>query len=471
MGAPGAMGAMGAMGENGMPGDDGFSSLVITRTEGNCVVIETGLDRNRNGQLDASELTAGTSSTLCESVPAEVTALSQRIDSLEGAVIPTPAVITVRGGVSTSTSTFPNLDGALSFLSSRRLGGQGLLTIQVERGRYMFSEPLTFDHPDGGRILIIGDEADPGTVDLIFQQSNGLEVQGGATLARFSGFELGYQGAASEARGIVVTQHSELGLGAVIVSDFPGVGILVERQSAVTPVDRQVSSGEPTLPAVVACPGAACGGVGVRVTERSLAEFVNTRTPDVGLNVTGFGSDGVEVSRQSTLVADFLRSANNGGRGILVDSMSMIIADDATVASNVGDAVFVQHNGTARLHRLEVTGSGVAVAVEVRNAAYAYISACSLDATDIGIRAAENSTVIADGCEIDADQDGVDASDRAYVDIRNVTVGATSAPMRGVTARTGAYINAGTSTVNGSNATFTPDVNAPGAEHQFIHRL
>jgi hypothetical protein len=72
----GATGATGATGSTGSAGTDGYSSLVLLSNEAagaNCAYggqrVQSGLDTNRNGALDASEVTS--TSYLCSAAPAD----------------------------------------------------------------------------------------------------------------------------------------------------------------------------------------------------------------------------------------------------------------------------------------------------------------------------------------------------------------------------------------------------------------
>ncbi|MEQ9496688.1 MAG: right-handed parallel beta-helix repeat-containing protein [Deltaproteobacteria bacterium] len=416
----------------------GLSSLIRTMTVGDCVVIERGLDVNRNGRLDDDEV-EGDASSVCS--PPPVSDVEARLAALESLTIRTPIVLDVRDDApETSTTSFVSLQAAFDYLQDKRITGPDFLTLQVSRGTYYSTQPLAITHTDSHRVLILGDEARPENVVLEFEGSNGLELERGAHLARFSGFKISRSAESTAATsGIVVRGGSNLSLGSVIVSGFRHSGILVEGGSGLTQPSRQV--GSPNEPTPVDIRGCVDCSVGVRIEGSGYVLF-QAFAPG-GILVTDFAAHAIDVSGHSTLSATNARIDRNGGAGVRVAHSSYAYLPEVDVDGSGEEGIIAQY-GAVVVGSGSITGSG-----------------------SYGLRAEKGSTIVMRGVTIDeSGGHGVLSDEQSFVDVYGGTVSnsagfAFSADLGGGI-RTG---NSGNGNTSGANS---PGVGDNSQDEAFI---
>ncbi len=200
------------------------------------------------------------------------------------------------------TGDFADVSDAIAALDEYRIAHDATLTIQLDAGAYYFTEALTFHHPDGGRIRLLGDESN---VNLYFTGSHGIVVDEASSLGYVAGLAL--HGDASAANGLFITEASSAQAGALEIHDF--------------------------------------GGQGVSVTGSSYLEGNGTSTPG-WLSIDGSGVSGIYVADSSAAVLGAFEVSGSGNYGALAEGASYIHGVGASASAN-GDYGFEAWNGSA----------------------------------------------------------------------------------------------------------------------------
>lgn len=133
-------------------------------------------------------------------------------------------------------SRFSTLATAWAFLRNARIGATVLATIQLADGTYTLTSRVTYNHPHGDRIAILGNVTtpancilsatgltSPGANDSFVQKTDGLfSVSDGHILGLLSGFKMVGPGVATSLRltGILAFNGARIIIGNVWVTDF-----------------------------------------------------------------------------------------------------------------------------------------------------------------------------------------------------------------------------------------------------------
>lgn len=259
------------------------------------------------------------------------------------------------------TGDYPTIPDAISALDGYHIPADVTLTIQVADGSYLLAEPLTFHHPDGRRVRLVGDEASPTNVTLIACTAcSGIVVDAGSTLGFVGGFSLVGDGTigtpTDEIAGIQVTQGSVATLGKLQIRGFD-TGVGVWGASFVQADDRDASAPWLTI--------SDCVGYGVRVDGLSMAYL-----PSVV--VTGStGGDGIRAERGSFLYADGSTSSANAQHGFVVMDNAGAEFSNSTSSANGQSGFLVSRAGFGLLSSATATGN-TANAFEADYGALAY---------------------------------------------------------------------------------------------------
>jgi len=117
------------------------------------------------------------------------------------------------------TGDHPDLPAAMAALQRYVIADSAAVTLQLEPGTHRYSAPIALAHASGARIRIVGDPEAPGTVQLEFEESDGLTVRGGYVLGYLDGVSIvgdagGYAGIHVEDNGVLLAG------GAIEVSGF-----------------------------------------------------------------------------------------------------------------------------------------------------------------------------------------------------------------------------------------------------------
>ncbi|HMV66109.1 MAG TPA: hypothetical protein PKA64_04620 [Myxococcota bacterium] len=235
---------------------------------------------------------------------------TQLDDLLEGPEIalPDPESLTRVGAPSlglvtrpttlTVPAQFATISDALAAIDLYAIRGAGEITIQVAAGTYNLTAPIRPRHPDGARIRIVGDPANPASRVLSFSNvTAGFDLGGGYALGAFTGFEI--RGGANAVDGVRISGRSTL---------IEGTDLIVDSW------DDQ----------------------GIIVTEQSFARLDRARVEDNG-------TDGIAAFLGSTVIAEDAISYRN--RTGFRAWMSQIYAQGAEATANDSDGIVAESGG------------------------------------------------------------------------------------------------------------------------------
>ncbi len=117
-------------------------------------------------------------------------------------------------------SEYATIHDALYDLDEKTISREVTVTIQVEDGNYTINDLLEISHPNGCRIKIIGNLANPEQAILQFTSSTGIFVRNGASIALIDGFKiLGPGSSILHSNGIHAQHNGSIKLGANIIID------------------------------------------------------------------------------------------------------------------------------------------------------------------------------------------------------------------------------------------------------------
>lgn len=318
------------------------------------------------GELEACQATA-------ESVNAE-----ERLTDLEEATI---ALITDDTIYTVGpTGDYADLPEALSALDRYRIASGASVTFQLEAGTHIFTEALEIQHPDGERIAILGDLADPATTLLTFDGTDGVRVIQNHALGRLDGVTL-------------VQLQSGLGSG---VAAETGSSVIVGDRSTVNVVLRGWYVG---LAATVGASIIADGGVEVEdcnvgieagynsVVQAQAADVRSSETAAMAIHGSVLLATGAELEGSVTGVYSaygstaYVQSSqvSSDDRALVTEATSVVVADGTAVED--GD-IYVAWNTMLYMSTCSLAGANF----WVRGDSFAYVDGC----TDFGSNVVED---------------------------------------------------------------------------------
>jgi hypothetical protein len=236
--------------------------------------------------------------------------LDGRISGIEG-----DAVRLISTDTTYACADAADVLAAMAELDGRRIAGDALVTLDLAAGNFAFSEPLSFAHPDGDRIEVVGAGTDQ--TFLTFTSSDGVVVQGASSLGYLG--DLAIVGADQDADGLTVREGSALTVGSVDVRGFGSNCIAVESNAA-------MSHDEGAVIDVSGCAG------GIWVTESGFADVS-------GASSTGNSGDGFHSTKGSVLLAADATASGNGDAGFQA-TMGAFLDADSSISSGNGNVDF-----------------------------------------------------------------------------------------------------------------------------------
>lgn len=287
------------------------------------------------------------------------------------------------------TGDHATLEAAVAALDGYRIGAGATVTLQLEDGTYTLTEPLTFHHPDGGRVRILGDEAAPSDVNLWFTGSDGIVVDEGSALGRLGGVTLhGLTGNGTQS-GLTVRGGSSATLGPLVVDEFGYAGILVYGNSYVTvAAEFEDTAGwlQVTDPAVYGVlvtygsaarlPHASVEGAG------SICFYVNATSDLYAANGTAVDCTGNAFRAESNAHGNVTEGSASGGSGRAFEAEvgSVLTARYSIAADSTYEAYYSQYGSVIMADYSTVT-SGLA---GFRPLIFSVISAYGTDVSGTG---------------------------------------------------------------------------------------
>lgn len=261
----------------------------------------------------------------------QVAGLQAQVDAPPPAPSPTVALVSAPALISVP-GDYPSIQDAIDAIDGWWFVGDGEVTVTVADGSYTLTETLRVRHPQGARIRIEGNPADPDAVVLTCEDTCLELTESG--LGGFNGFAL-QAGAAAPATAVVVEGPYRVTLGPTLtVRDFAG-NCIVAREGA-SLVAKGVTVED-------------CGGAAFLATWGSFADVSQAtarRSAGNGLAVSwgasmeatgailtdGLGA-GMTATDTSTLNANGVISQNND-YGINCKANSICAVDNAVITGN-----------------------------------------------------------------------------------------------------------------------------------------
>lgn len=251
---------------------------------------------------------AGTVATLKTELQGADDDLTSRLDAVADEAI---TAITADRTISVPAD-YATVAEALESLDKKRIV-RATVTIQLADGTYDFDSTIVVDHPDGGRIHIVGNDADPSQVELHYtgtEQALNVPRSGGLGLLS----------------GVTITGTNTAGT----------LGITVGPDGHLIASDIEVSG---------------FGGSGLYV----LGGWVEA----TGAVVTANGAHGILVQVGGTVLANEVTLTHNGLNGITADQLSMAFIADATVTDNTGLGALVYRGSYVAAPRANIEDNGM----------------------------------------------------------------------------------------------------------------
>ena len=217
-----------------------------------------------------------------------------------------------------------DINEALAWLDGYSIGGDATVEIELASGgTWSYGEEVVIRHPNGDRIHIIGDPADPATIT--FPYSHGFVVTGSSSLGLLA--DLSIHGSTGTYDGLTVMGSSTATLGNVELVGWGGTGIVVTETSSLTRADL-------TKALIDGCATAA------EVNGAGYADLIDAEATDVE-NYGFVAFTGTLIAENSEATGIAARATGSGywayGGGIVRASGAEAIGfDDGFVASTGG---------------------------------------------------------------------------------------------------------------------------------------
>lgn len=291
--------------------------------------------------------------------------VSMAVDDLEDVVANAPVLLSADLTLPVPSAAYPTLRDALAWLDPRLISPAATVTISLADGIHGFTAPVVLRHPSGGRLRIVGNEADPTAVVLRFQGSSGIVVTEGASLGYLGGVSVEGNTTASTS-GLIAAEGATVHLGPSRFSQFGQAGILVQSHGKVLADDSVTTTrgwltvednfysglevrdgGLASLPAIRAL-GNHSNGVYV------VSAIARIGQAGEGALLADNTRSGLHVIANGVASADGAESKTNGLHGFLVAGGSYMDAGGASSTDNSGYGIRVEHGAVA-----ETTGAKV----------------------------------------------------------------------------------------------------------------
>ncbi|HCE6992534.1 TPA: hypothetical protein NHP85_006846 [Pseudomonas aeruginosa] len=250
----------------------------------------------------------------------------------------------------------PTIAGAMSWLRERTIARGATVTIQVSDGSHAFTPPLDLNHPQGGQIEIIGNQADKSACVLLTTgepTENGFVVSDGHQFGLVDGLELRCSVKATAVwQGIVALRGASLTVGPNVTVDNWYYGI-VGRDGGSVAADGVVvkNAGDVGFWAFAGghlrCRNASVENV--RDTSQGLgfgfqAEYGSSMDCS-SASATQCLVAGIAALSGSTVRAYSASSTGNDGDGLLARDGGVIVAHGATTTGNSGYGIGQRSSG------------------------------------------------------------------------------------------------------------------------------
>lgn len=247
---------------------------------------------------------------------------------------------------------FASITAALASLRDKQILPGATVTISVGHGDYSHDATIEFDHPNGERIRLVGDEVAPDLVMLRFRSVSGFRASRGHRFGNITGFHLLYEGNERAPNGIEVLMDGAVEIGNLVIEGFPRAGLLAGPLGGTI---VRTSGGHPVFD--------------LPDDDASRAWIAANR-----LEISGSGH-GVEAKGGGRIIAPGVH-VTGGTIGIIADEDGYVVARWSAVESTTGECF--SSRARAYLSIGYSTGTDCLAGVYAASAAYANASYVTL---------------------------------------------------------------------------------------------
>ena len=395
--------------------------------------------------------------------PPELADILARLDSLEARHIDADLVLHV--APDPGPDQYPNVNAALAYLEGKSIVSSATVTIRVQPGDYRSNTSIRVEHPNGGRIRIVGAESSRDEVLLRFDGAHGVVVENGSRLGYIGGITLigdrvdDDNPGTDQANGLRARSGGYMRCGNLVVRQFGSEGIhadigsIIDCSDSLQPDDGSVvvencrSSGVwAGHGSAIYLPGSVARGNGANGFYAHSHSFLlanNSTAEDNG--VDGFGA-----SDHSYIRANLSQAIANAEDGFQARAGSHISAGDTESLRNIGKGYTAYDASAITAPGANASGNHQAgFHASIGSTIRADERAESSSNRSTGFSASVNSTIFAKNARVrDNDADGVVSGSGSYVDARQAFCERNAG--HGLYAFGSSTIQAGESTIGGN---------------------
>lgn len=344
-------------------------------------------------------------------------------------IITTPITKTVGG----SGADFANLQAAFSWLSGYRITQTGSVTFQIAAGQFVYNTSISFNHPDGARVFVVG-----ATLKKAQPAASSLAYTGNSASAR----QTDTTNNLATLRGVYATEIVLQG-GAV----FTGTGALGNVQDILFTGDN-TSGADGILWSVgfLALTRTAVVGAGQRGV-CAAAAFISTTGTCYALGNGTVGWSIENASVLSTKGGSIIVGSSNGARGVYA-----LFSRVASSGGSGGAALYTRGNGTGG-----VMATGGAIVADS--------TSISRDNVSFGFYVESTGSISADGSQSINNNFGYTATLTASMSAQNTSGANTTYAYYAIN---GASLLRTGGTATGGTATASPAVGSVGNSNAYI---
>ena len=289
---------------------------------------QTGI--SNNGVVVATNtLNIGTNATDIGTNATDVT-------TLEDATITVSTTWTV--GPSGSAD-YLTLRDAMNAARTKEIRGDVWLTIQLEIGTHTNPLSVSLNHPQGDRIRIEGDQANPSAVVYEYTGSGAaMYLSNGSSLNHLYGMTVQYTGpSAVGVVGLSLTDGAYMVVAGLVIRDFPGYGMTIRTNAGLRAANNALWVEDN-------------GSYGIDVRDHGFLYAVGAESRR---NLSGFVVSGGSYARLDDAWAE-----DNTNYGIYASYGTQIMASDSKANINAGTGYYSYGNSHIRAHTAEAIFNG-----------------------------------------------------------------------------------------------------------------
>ncbi|HIG18597.1 MAG TPA: hypothetical protein EYQ31_15655, partial [Candidatus Handelsmanbacteria bacterium] len=332
-------GNLAAIGANALSINDNVTSIGTNATS--IGTNQTGISSNglavaaNTSSIGTNATDIGTNATDVGTNATDIATNTGDVTTLEDATITSGTTWTV--GPS-SSADYATLRDAMNAARTKEIRGNVWLNLQLESGTHTNSLTTSLNHPQGSRIRIEGDQANPSSVVYEYSGSgSALDLGYGNTLNHIYGMTVRYTGTATGVAGLYIHDGAYLVVGGLVLEDFTGYGITVRNSAGMRALDDSLTAQDN-------------GSYGIDVRDQG---FLYARGAQSLRNASGFIISGGSFARLDDAWAE-----DNTNYGIYASYGTQVMASDSKAIINAGTGYYSYGNSHIRAHTAEAIFNG-----------------------------------------------------------------------------------------------------------------